>query len=486
MTSVRRALVFSIGERYILIALSLLGGILIARILTPEEIGIYSVSLAVVGLTQVLRDFGIGNFLIQEENLTDEHIRTAFGLSLLIGSVLFLVTVVGAPFAAEFYNESRLLDTMRISALNFLILPFCSISLALLRRSMMFQRLAFVTVAAAIVSFLTSVLLAYHDFGPVSLALGVISGNVVMGFGTWVARSDRRMLLPSFSEWRAMVKFGAQSSAANVVTSVSMDINDLVLGKLMGFAPVAMISRAQGVMSLFHRDFMSAIRNVAYPSYARAHREGEILEQRYIESVAMVTVFAWPFYGFAGMFSLEIMRLMFGVQWDEAARLVPVFCLAGAFAATSNLATSAMMAVGRNDLVTNSELIFQPVRACMIIVAAFIYESLLACAIAYLIAFVIYPPFIYAFKKRCINNDFTSLFGGLWLSAKVSIVALSIPAAISIFAGVRRDAPVSLSLFIIACGSFSIALIAALIIFKHPFSQDPLFKRLAGYFRLRV
>jgi O-antigen/teichoic acid export membrane protein len=67
MTSVRRALAISFIERYALIAISLASNILIARLLSPEEIGLYSVSLAVIGIAQVLRDFGVGGYLIQEK-----------------------------------------------------------------------------------------------------------------------------------------------------------------------------------------------------------------------------------------------------------------------------------------------------------------------------------------------------------------------------------------------------------------------------------
>lgn len=67
MNSVRRALAISFIERYALIALGLASNILVARLLSPDEIGLYSVSLAVISVAQVLRDFGIGNFLIQEK-----------------------------------------------------------------------------------------------------------------------------------------------------------------------------------------------------------------------------------------------------------------------------------------------------------------------------------------------------------------------------------------------------------------------------------
>lgn len=476
MTTVRRALAFSIAERYVLILLALASGILIARLLTPEEIGIYSVSLAVVGIAQVLRDFGIGNFLIQEKNLTENHLKTAFGLSLLIGGTLFIVILAAAPFAATFYDEPRMQQTMQISALNFLILPFCSISLALLRREMAFQSLAIVTVGATFVGFVITVALAAKGYGQNSLAIGSACTNLSTGIGTWLARSDRKLLLPSLVEWRGMTKFGAQSSVASVVTSISMDINDLLLGKLLGFAPVAMISRAQGLMNLFHRDFMSAIRNVTYPSFAKAHREGESLEHKYIYSVTMVTAFAWPFYGFTALYSIEIVRLMFGPQWDEAASLVPIFCTAGAFAATANLITSLMMAVGRNDLVMTVELIFQPFRAVLIVVCALWFNTLFACSIAYMVAFAIYVPFLYFAKKRYLFSDTNFLVSNLIISIKVTLLTLLVPGLLSFSSGIGRQEPLGMFQFIGAIGAVFVSWAIAINIFKHPVVDDPVFK----------
>lgn len=485
MTTVRRALFLSMAERYVLIAIALIGNILIARLLTPEEIGIYSVSLAVIGIAQVLRDFGIGNFLIQEKNLTESHIRTAFGISMLIGGTMFVVIYFSAPFAERFYNESRLLETMRISALNFLVLPFCSISLALLRREMAFHRLVIVTLAAAIVGFIITLSLAYSGYGPNSMAIGAVAGNIVTGMGAWLARTDRKLLLPGFSEWRVLLKFGTQSSIASVVTSIAMDINDLVLGKVLGFAPVAMISRAQGLMNLFHRDLMSAVRNVAYPSFAKAHRDGESLEDRYVASVTAVTVFAWPFYGFTALFSLEILRLMFGAQWDSAATLVPIFCLAGAFAATSNLILSAVMAVGRNDLVMQAELLFQPVRVILIVSAALIFKSLMACAVAYLIAFAFHTPFLYIFKAKCIPNDLSNLYLNLLLSAKVTILSLIIPAVVALKFGYVRSNPIGLDVMVFLAAITIVSWLAALVIFKHPLRNDPFYIRMRSKFAIK-
>lgn len=478
MSSVRRALAFSFAERYLLLVIALGSNMAIARMLTPEAIGIFSVSLAVIGIAQVMRDFGVANYLIQERDLSDAHIRTAFGITLVLGGSAFVALFLAAPLISRFYAEPAMVATLRICALNFLALPSCTVSLALLRRELAFKRLAMINLLAAAIGAALSIGLAYLGLGVISLAIGSVAVNVTTGAGAWWVRRDRRLLLPSFSEWRRLLNFGAQSTVAGVVTTVSMDINDLAVGKIMGFEPVAILSRAQGLMNLFHRDLMSAIRNVSYPAFAQANRDRSELEPMYITSVAHVTALAWPFYGFASLYALEILRLLFGPQWDAAAPLVPVFCLAGALAATSSLIASIILAVGRVDLVTWVELVFQPFRAALIVIAALVFKSMMACAIALVLAFLIHLPLLYVVKGKCLPNDYRSLFRRLAASIAVALVALIIPATIAIDAGLQRSQAVAPVVFLLAALSCAFSWALALILLRHPLAMDPAFLRL--------
>lgn len=472
MTSVRRALALSFAERYALIALSLASNILLARLLTPAQIGIYSVTLAVIGIAQVLRDFGVGNFLIQAKDLADDHIRTAFGISLVVGVTLFLATFIAAPWAGRFYGEAQMVETLRISAFNFLVLPFCSISLSLLRRSMQFRRLLFVALVAAVAGFVVTIWLAYAGFGPNSMAIGALVGNVATGAGARLARTDRRIILPGFSEWRAVLDFGARSSAASVVTTISMDINDLAFGKVLGFAPVALLSRAQGITNLFNRDLMGAIRAVAYPAFARTHREGHDLESRHTASIGAITAFAWPFYAFASLFSLELLRLLFGPQWDAAAPLVPWFCLAGAIAAPCSLIIPLATAIGRIDIATTIDFIVQPLRAAVIVIGVLLYPSIELPPILLALVGACVTPFFFWMKGKAQPNDLRALVRILVRS--LAVTAVSVVAPVVILLSVTGARPIGILGLIAAAIMCGLSWLVALYVVRHPLISDPI------------
>lgn len=486
MTSVRRALALSLVERYLTLAIALGSNMVLARLLTPEQIGVYSVSLAVIGLAQALRDFGVGSYLIQEKVVDDHQIGTAFAISLLIGSLLFAIAMIGTPWAANYYGEPRMKATLMLGAGNFLLLPFCTISLAMLRREMQFKRLLHITLAAAALGSGTAIGLAALGVGETSLALGSLVTNAATGVGAWLARPNRRFVRPTFSRWRQVLSFGGRSSLVGCVTSISMDANDLIVGKVLGFPSVALLSRAQGLMYLFNRDLMSAVRNVALPAFAQAHRNGVDLEQGYLKSVSIVTLFGWPFHALLSCYAIEVIDLLFGRQWHAAAPLVPIFCAAGAFAAVNALTPNLLVAVGRMDLATRADLFMQPLRVLLILIAATLFRTVQACAVAFMLSALLSLPVFWWFKNQVLPDDRPKLVELLWLNALITVATL-LPALIQCtWAGLRRSQPLALYAWLpVAVLGVVMGGLMALYL-RHPFAQEPLVQRSIGPWLRRI
>jgi lipopolysaccharide exporter len=467
MTTVRRSLVFSFLERYLMIALQIVSFTVLARLLTPQQIGLYSVTLAIVSIAQVIRDFGLANYLIQKKELSDDYVGSAVGVSLLLAGSLFVLVMIAAPFIGDYYKDASLSQIIHVVALNFLILPVNSICLALMRREMKFNVLMRINVVAAAVATGTTIWLAWVGFGSLALACGEITSNIMIALGLWRCGGMKVLVKPQLHKWREILNFGGQVTAANVVTSISMDINDLIVGKVLGFTPVAIISRAQGLVSLFNRDFMGAIRTVAYPAFSKAHREGESIETKYIASVTAITALAWPFYGLVSLFSLEILRIMFGPQWDQAAPLVPYFCLAGAFAATINMITTLMLSVGNSRLVALADFIIQPIKAIALTLVVYYYRALEPFAIGFLIFSILAVPYFYYFKERCIPSDFKGLVIGLSKSLTLTIFCLA-PSVLGVQMLRAPDSVLPLLPLLICVASSGLVWLISIYLFKNP------------------
>ena len=87
----RRNLIISFVQKHLQLLVSIATVMILSRLISPEETGIFSIGVAIAALTHAVRDFGVGNFLIKEAEMTTGKIQTAFTVSLLIAAVLGVV-----------------------------------------------------------------------------------------------------------------------------------------------------------------------------------------------------------------------------------------------------------------------------------------------------------------------------------------------------------------------------------------------------------
>ena len=368
--SVRQSLLISFVEKYLTLVISFASIMTIARLLTPREIGIYSVASAVTGMAQMLRDFGIGSYLIQERDLSRERLRTALSVAMITSWSAGLLVYGCRDWAAAFYHEPGIRELMAVQALQFILLPFSGPVLALLRREMRFKVILRISLLSSVVQLLVAVGLAQRGYGYLSLAWASLAGLACTVLMVSIKRPAEAWLRPGLREWRHIARFGVQASSAALVTELAMNMNDLILGRMLGFQAAALYSRAQGLMYLFHHEFMDAIRKVALPAFSQAVRQQQPIRDHYLQAVSHITAVAWPFYAFLGCYAQPIVRVLFGDQWLGAVPLVSIVVIAGAIGALSNLSLTVLTALGEMPKLVKSELLVQTVRVGLVFYAA--------------------------------------------------------------------------------------------------------------------
>src|SRR5262245_51722230 len=103
MAGMRRALFLVSAERYIAMAANIGAAIVVARLLAPEEFGVFVLGSSVLAIAEVIRDLGTGNYIVQQHDLTVEKIRTAFTVSLVLTVVIAFFLFVAAGTIQSFY-----------------------------------------------------------------------------------------------------------------------------------------------------------------------------------------------------------------------------------------------------------------------------------------------------------------------------------------------------------------------------------------------
>lgn len=366
-TGIKRSLGIAFLTQYAELIIQFVGVMILARIISSEEIGIYSVAAFLMALLHVFRDFGVAKYIIQEEHLSNEKIRSAFGVAIILAWAVALVLLAFSDLLADFYGEPQIKDILMVMSASFAVTPMGSVLIALFRREMRMQKVAVVRISSTVFQVAVSVLLAMLGYGAMSLAWSNFAGILAFGVAAALLRTPGTPLVPRFRNLREILRFGSIASLGSVVGVAGTNSPDVIIGKAISLAATGYFSRANGLVQIFKTLVSGAVIPLVLPYFARLRRENGDVRGAYHLAVANLTGFAWPFFGVMAILALPVVRTLYGPNWDTSVPVVQVLCLAGAVTALASLAGEVMIAHGHIKAVTQASLICQPVRVLAIL-----------------------------------------------------------------------------------------------------------------------
>ena len=441
---------------------------LIARLLTPTEIGVFSVTMVLLMFVSTVRDMGAGQYLIQEKNLTTERIRAVWTVQLGLGFALAIIVLLASHPVAVFYREPRMRDIMLVVALNYAVNPFGSLTYAWLMREMRFESIALMRFSSTVGGALVSAWLAWKGLGPISLAIGSLTSTVVNALLAIYFRPKAFPWLPGVSEIKRVLTFGSQLTASSIVAVMSGSAPELLLGKLQDLASVGLFSRANGLVQMFHRLFVDAVGAVCLPWFAKQSREHGGFAGPFLKATAYVTVFGWSFCLAIICLAQPVIRTLYGYQWDHSVDLARLLAVAMVTAVPAALCPFALLSVGAVSTITRATVMSALVSIVLVAIGA--SQGLLTLGAFMIVSASVSSAIWLRAASRNIGFSFKSLFKAVWKSMAVACFAGLGPLIALVAYGAYpedRAAPLALG-FVGGLSGFLLGVWA----FQHPFQEE--------------
>lgn len=326
--SVGRSLAWMGVAQATALALQFGAQVVLIRILTLHEAGVYAVAIAVVGILELMQSIGLAAFIVREEVLTESLRRTVFTvnacLSILIAAGLFAISHWGAYFL----GDSGVQEVLRVVALTPLINIFAFLPAASLEREGRFREVAIAATVGAVAAAATTVILALNGFSYMSAA-----------YAQWANATSTTLLMVIFgrhharyslglADWRRVLQFGGQMLAVSGISNLGMRMSDIILARMLGLSALGLYSRASSLNTLAWANLHLLVGRVMLVDYAEIHRKGGSLRDRYLQTVDMITVVLWPAFAALGVMGGPFIKHVYGERWVPAA--APLAWLAGA------------------------------------------------------------------------------------------------------------------------------------------------------------
>lgn len=329
------------------IAVNFALAVILARLLSPEDIGVFSMSAVLIAIAHTFRDFGVTSYLKREKTLTDQTIRTARGLLYITSWTMALAMFLSAGFWARFFNEVRVEEVVRVLALGFVFIPLGAIAQAVMTRELNVVRSTKVAAVSTLVYFVACVSLALLGFQHMTMAWANLVNILVTGLAYNWFLGRQLPWMPSLQGWRRMVSFGT----ANVLTALCKVINtsipDLVLGRLSVAADVGLFSRATSTVNMVDKVIAPSINYFTLPYMARIHHTTGNVSAHFVRAGSIINSVLLPVLAWVALMAHDIVLFLFGEQWLGGVPAIPWLCAAAAVATLFRLTSHTVTSVGR-------------------------------------------------------------------------------------------------------------------------------------------
>jgi O-antigen/teichoic acid export membrane protein len=326
-------------------------GLILARLLTPQDYGLVGMLAIFIALSDVFIDSGFGMAVMQKKNPEDSDYSTVFWFNLIVSVLAYIILFFGAPAIADFYGDERLILLTRVICTVVIINAFGSIQGKYLNKNMQYKKLAKIYVSAFLGSSIFAVIMAVAGFGVWSLVGKALFLAVLLNGGWWIISAWKPKRIFSLNSFKELGSFGSKILATSLFSSFFSNIYSVIIGKLFNAQSLGLFTRARQFYELPDKSIRSSSMNVFFPALSYMQDDNSRLINSYKKITGVYAYILFPLYITLAIIAKPLILVILTDKWIESVVLLQYFCLLAFALPFESVNENVLYIKGRSDFV---------------------------------------------------------------------------------------------------------------------------------------
>ena len=304
---------WSAADAFLGQGVTFLVGIILARLLTPEEYGLIGIVTIFTTIMLGIIDSGFSNALIRKIEVSKEDYCTLFFFS--------------APAIAQFFERPQLVLLCRVMGVFLIFQALSIVQYTILSRNIDFKTKTKASLFSGIISGVIGIAIAFMGHGVWALVAQQLSKQLLYSVCLWWFNKWWPKLNFSFESFKYMWGFGWKLLLSGILDRLWGQLYQTVVGKCYTPATLGQYSRSKEYASIFSINLTSIVQRVSYPVLSQVQNNKDRMVSAY-RRVIKTTMFVTA----VCMISLSavsepLIYCLIGPQWHEAATFLPFICI---------------------------------------------------------------------------------------------------------------------------------------------------------------
>ena len=355
--SMLSALGMQLVSKYANVVVQLLITMVLARLLTPKEFGTVAIVTVFSSFFAILADMGVSTAIVQYKDLTKTDYDALFLFSIILGVVLTgLFCLLSLPIS-NVYDDGELIPLCCLTSLSVLFNTLNMVPNGILLREKRFKTISVRLVVVSVVAGAVAVAMAFLGFGCYALVWNVVLTSLFVLLWNW-ASTRVALTNPHFiSPVRRILRFSGFQAGFSIVNYFARNLDNLLVGALMGSAQLGYYDKAYKVMQYPLNYLTGIFSNVLQPYLSEYQNDKLQLYKSWLAICRVLAVVGMLATALIVSFPEEILLIMYGDQWLVAAPALGTLGLSVGIQMVNSTSGAIFQSAGRTDMLFRSGLI---------------------------------------------------------------------------------------------------------------------------------
>lgn len=364
-------------------------GIILARLLTPDDYGLLGIILIFSSICTALINAGFTTALIRKPDANDEDYNTSFIVNMGLSIFFYVLIYVCSPLIADFFGRKELVELTRVTSLGIVIGALSMIQQTRLTKRIDFKSQTKITIVSSLASGILGIGMALLEWGVWSLVAQVLSAQAFRTALLWIFDKWIPKLRFSSESFHELFGFGWKMMVSALLDSAWKELYQVVVGKYYNPATLGQYTRSKQFSQLFSSNLTNIIQRVTYPVLSNIQEDKERMVTAYRRIIKLTMFVTAISMFFLGAISEPLLYCLIGPQWHEAATYLPFICIASSTYPLHAINLNMLQVQGRSDLFLWLEIIKKILFLAPLAIGAFvgIIPMLLANIVITVVAF---------------------------------------------------------------------------------------------------
>ena len=347
-------------------------GIVLARLLSPEEYGLVGIVTIFTTVLLSIIDCGFSNSLIRKKNVSEDDYCTLFFFNLVLSLLMYLLLFLGAPWIAYFFERSQLVALVRVMGILLILQAISIIQVTVLTRRIDFKTKTKASLISAVVSGVIGIAMAYKNFGVWSLVGQQLSRQLIYTVCLWKYNKWWPKLRFNIESLRYMWGFGWKILASGLIDKIWKELKKVVVSKYYSPSTLGQYTRSTEYANLFSSNLTTIVQRVTYPALAQLQGDKARMINGY-RRIIKTSMFISTVCMFAlGAVSEPLIYCLIGPKWHMAATFLPLICIYRSMYPLQAINLNMLKVQGRTDIYLYLEIIKKTILVIPLFIGAFI------------------------------------------------------------------------------------------------------------------